>query len=421
MPVRFLISAGEASGETYGAELIGALRRRDPSAEFFGVAGARMIEAGCDPVVHAHDISVLGLAEVVSHLPRIRQRFHHLLRIAGERRPDAAILIDFPDFNLRLAKQLHRRGIPVIYYVSPQLWAWRRGRVEQIRRYVRKMLVIFPFEVDFYRQHGVDAEFVGHPLAGLPAPSISRDDFADEYNLNPSKRWLALLPGSRRKEVDLNLGPLLETADLVSQPEINSLDRSAPPRLRGDKSFEWLIPLASTLERAGGAVPGAKFSASEGGAQITITRDARATLAHARAAVVASGTATVEAALIGTPFCMVYRVSPLSWFAGRWMVDVPHFAMPNLIYTDWRPGAPAGTRAVKEFVQRDFTAQNVAEELDKLVPDGSERRRVVDALAAIRAKLQAGSVSGMTASDRAADAILKAISSPGTHEVTKNG
>jgi lipid-A-disaccharide synthase len=418
--MRFLISAGEASGDTYGAGLIAALRRREPSAEFFGVAGASMVEAGCDPVVHAHDVSVLGLAEVVSHLPRIRKRFHELLRAADQRRPDAAILIDFPDFNLRLAKQLHRRGIPVIYYVSPQLWAWRRGRVEQIRRHVRKMLVIFPFEVDFYRQHGIDAEFVGHPLADLPAPSISRDDFADEYDLNPSKRWIALLPGSRRKEVDLNLGPLLETADLMSQPADPSLGNSAVRQFGSPAiSYEWLIPLASTLERAGGAVPGARFSSSEGGAQITITRDARATLVHSRAAVVASGTATVEAALIGTPFCMVYRVSPLSWLAGRWMVDLPHFAMPNLIHTDWHPGVQAGTRAVAEFVQRDFTAGNVAEELGKLIPDGPDRRRVIDALATVRARLQAGSVPGTTASDRAAEAVLKAVGSPRSHEVTK--
>jgi len=407
--VRFLISAGEASGETYGAELIRALRRRQPSAEFLGVAGARMVEAGCEPVVHAHDVSVLGLAEVVSHLPRIRKRFHELLAAADQRRPDAAILIDFPDFNLRLAKQLHRRGIPVIYYVSPQLWAWRRGRVEQIRRTVRKMLVIFPFEVEFYREHGIDAEFVGHPLADLPAPSISRDDFADEYNLNPRKKWIALLPGSRRKEVDLNLGPLLETADLMSQPAVNAGDPLAPPRPSPGREYEWLIPLASTLERAGGAVPGAKFSSGESGGQITVTRDARATLAHSRAAVVASGTATVEAALIGTPFCMVYRVSPLSWFAGRWLVDVPHFAMPNLIYSDWHPGAPAGTRAVKEFVQRDFTAAKVAEELERLIPDGRERQRVIEALAAVRAKLKAGSLEGTTASDRAADAVLKTL------------
>ena len=407
--MRFLISAGEASGDTYGAGLIAALRRRDPAAEFFGVAGTSMIAAGGDPVVPAHYVSVLGLAEVVSHLPRIWGHFRQLLRAAGQRRPDAAILIDFPDFNLRLAKQLHRRGIPVIYYVSPQLWAWRRGRVEQIRRYVRKMLVIFPFEVEFYREHGIDADFVGHPLADLPAPSISRDDFAEEYNLSPRKKWIALLPGSRRKEVDLNLGPLLETADLVSQPDVNALDPTAPPRPNPDKNFEWLIPLASTLEKAGGAVPGAKFSSSEGGAQITITRDARATLAHSRAAVVASGTATVEAALIGTPFCMVYRVSPLSWLAGRWMVDLPHFAMPNLIYTDWRPGAPVGTRAVAEFVQRDFTAQNVAEALGMLIPDGPERTRVIDALAAVRARLQAGSLPGTTACDRAADAVLKTL------------
>ncbi len=443
--MRFLISAGEASGEHYGAGLVEALRRRVPAAEFFGVAGPRMVEAGCEPVVRASDVSVLGLVEVVSHLPRIWRHFRRLLREVEARKPDCAVLIDFPDFNLRLAKQLHRRGIPVVYYVSPQLWAWRRGRVEQVRRYVRKMLVIFPFEVEFYREHGIDAEFVGHPLADVPAPAISRDDFADEYRLNPRKRWIALLPGSRRKEVDLNLGPMLETADLVHSGvaearRIPDPFFSASPSLRCENDFEWLIPLAPTLQNdarpdsRGEATPseaheafavGAKFGDADH-AQITITGDARATLAHARAAVVASGTATVEAALIGTPFCMVYRVSPLSWAIGRWMVDVPHFAMPNLIYSNWRPGAAAGARAVTELVQRDFTPQRVAEELDKLIRNGSERERVLAALAQVRAKLltagappspnrppgaeePASQVSHPTAADRAADAVLRAI------------
>ena len=395
--MRILISAGEASGDVYGAGLIEALKRRVPAAEFFGVAGTGMAGAGCEAVVQARDVAVVGLAEVVSHLPSIWGHFRRLVRAAEERRPDAAVLIDFPDFNLRLARQLHRRGIPVIHYVSPQLWAWRRGRVEQIRRHVRKMLVIFPFEVDFYRAHGIDAEYVGHPLANLPPPEVSREDFADEYRLSARKSWIALLPGSRRKETDLNLGPLLEAADLVSG--------------RAEVEHEWLIPLASTMDRLGssGAAVGAKFSPAEGGAQITITGDARATLAHARAAVVASGTATVEAALIGTPFCMVYRVSPLSWAAGRWLVDVPHFAMPNLIYSNWRPGAPAGERAVTELVQRDFTPEKVADELERLAANGPERERVKAALAEVRARLEAGSVAGLSAADRAAEAVLRAL------------
>ena len=182
--MRILISAGEASGELYGAKLIEALRqegsRRSPqlALEFFGVGGERMQQAGCELVVNAHEIAVVGLAEVVEHLPRIYQRFRKVVAEAERRRPDAAVLIDFPDFNFRLARELHKRGIPVIYYVSPQLWAWRQSRIELVRKYVRKMLVIFPFEEKFYRERGIEAEFVGHPLADLPLPSITRAEFA---------------------------------------------------------------------------------------------------------------------------------------------------------------------------------------------------------------------------------------------------
>ncbi len=172
--MRFLISAGEASGELYGAGLMEALGRRVPGAEFFGVGGQRMRDAGCDTVVDAHKISVVGLAEVVKHLPMIRREFKKVVREAAKRKPDAAILIDFPDFNLRLARELHKLGIPVFYYVSPQLWAWRQGRIKQVKKYVRKMLVIFPFEVEFYRKHNVQAEYVGHPLADIPLPNITR-------------------------------------------------------------------------------------------------------------------------------------------------------------------------------------------------------------------------------------------------------
>src|SRR5512142_707877 len=180
--MRLLISAGEASGEAYGAQLIAALRARMPTAEFFGVGGERMRAAGHDLIIDARQIAVVGLAEVVTHLPKIYGEFRRLLREVDRRRPDVAVLIDFPDFNFRLARELHRRGVPVFYYISPQLWAWRPGRVELVRRYVRKMLVIFPFEAEWYRQRGVDAEYVGHPLADLPAPA--RRNFAAQYGLD---------------------------------------------------------------------------------------------------------------------------------------------------------------------------------------------------------------------------------------------
>src|SRR6478672_2441271 len=228
--MQFLISAGEASGDTYGAQLIDALRQQLPGATFFGMGGEKMRAAGCDLLVHANEVAVVGLAEVVTHLPGIRRRFKHLVAEAARRKPDATILIDFPDFNLRLARELHRLGIPVFYFVSPQIWAWRTGRVQQIRKYVREMIVIFPFEQEFYRRHGVEVSYVGHPLAYVPPPQVSRDEFAASHQLDPKKQWIALLPGSRRKEVRLNLRPMVEAAMLLEQP---------------GSEFEFLLPVAS--------------------------------------------------------------------------------------------------------------------------------------------------------------------------------
>src|SRR5262249_23257329 len=201
--MQFLLSAGEASGDTYGTQLAEALRgltpapqdaqnrsvpeTPTPSAQFYGMGGEKMRAAGCELLVHANEVAVVGLVEVVTHLPAIRRRFNHLVAEAARRKPDAAVLIDFPDFNLRLARELHRLGIPVFYFVSPQIWAWRTGRVKQIRKYVRKMIVIFPFEREFYRRHGVEVSYVGHPLAFAPAPQISREEFAAKHGLDPRR------------------------------------------------------------------------------------------------------------------------------------------------------------------------------------------------------------------------------------------
>src|SRR5215472_1536539 len=207
--MNFLLSAGEASGDTYGAQLIEALRKLASSSTFFGMGGEKMRASGCELLIDAKDVAVVGLVEVVKHLPDIRRRFKDLVAEAARRKPDAAVLIDFPDFNLRLAHELHKLGIPVFYFVSPQVWAWRTGRVQQIKKYVRKMIVIFPFEQEFYRQHGVDVAYVGHPLAYAPEPQVSRPEFAAQYGLDASREWIALLPGSRRKEFKLNLPAML--------------------------------------------------------------------------------------------------------------------------------------------------------------------------------------------------------------------
>jgi lipid-A-disaccharide synthase len=367
--MQFLLSAGEASGDTYGAQLAHALgqlaplfqaahNQRAADASFFGMGGEKMRAAGCELLVHANEVAVVGLVEVVRHLPDIRRRFRHLVAEAARRRPDAAVLIDFPDFNLRLARELHRLGIPVFYFVSPQIWAWRTGRVKQIQKYVRKMIVIFPFEQEFYRRHGVEVSYVGHPLAYADPPQISREEFAAQYRLNPNKHWIALLPGSRRKEVRLNLPPMIEAAGL----------------LRKQGEFEFILPVASTLsaEWLRGEIAGASTP-------LHLTGNARATLMHARAAVVASGTATVEAALSGTPFIVVYRLAPLTWILGRRLVKLDTFAMPNLI---------AGKKIIPELIQKDFTAENVVRKLEAVLGDGPARQSMQDALRTVQACLR---------------------------------
>ena len=192
------ISAGEASGEFYGAELASALRQRFASkADLIGMGGPRMASAGVECIVRAEDMAVMGFTEVVRHLPRIFREFRKLKRAIRARRPAVGVLIDFPEIHFRLAKEFHRLGIPVIYFVSPQLWAWKQHRIRLVQRYVRRMLVIFPFEETFYRERGVPAEFVGHPLADLPLPAVSREQFAAENRLDPQRTWISLLPGSR--------------------------------------------------------------------------------------------------------------------------------------------------------------------------------------------------------------------------------
>ena len=375
IPVRILISAGEASGEMYGAQLIEALRRRDPNLEFFGVGGQRMRAAGCDTVIDANDLAVVGITEILSHLPKIWGLFHHLLEEADRRRPDLAVVIDSPAFNWRVARQMKKRGIPVVYFVAPQFWAWRQGRVKLIRKYFDKALVIFPFEEKFYGDRGVDATFVGHPLAELPVPDVTRPDFAARYALDASKPWITLMPGSRRKEVSMILPTLLEAARHVGS------------------EFEFLLPVAPTLERA---FLQPRLSTD----RITLVDEALAALHHSRAAIVASGTATVEAALMSTPFVMVYRVTPLTYALGRPRIKVPYFAMVNLI---------AGEKIVPELVQDDFSAGKVVAEIRKLLPDGLPREKMLAGLSRVKAKLRPDAQNASSAADRAAEIILKMV------------
>jgi len=282
---------------------------------------------------------------------------------AKRRRPSAAVLIDFPEFNLRLARALHGLNIPVFYFVSPQVWAWRTGRVRQIQKYVRKMIVIFPFEREFYRNHGVDVSYVGHPLAYSretysTESQVLRADFARQWQLDPGKQWIALLPGSRRKEVRMNLPAMVQAAGKLGT------------------AYEFLLPVASTLNQEWLRQ---QVTALRPLVPVRFTDNSRVALKHSRAAVVASGTATVEAALAGTPFVVVYRLAPLTWLMGRRLVKLDTFAMPNLI---------AGRKIVTELIQHDFTSERVFLELQALIPDGETRRRMIADLGQVRALLR---------------------------------
>jgi lipid-A-disaccharide synthase len=380
----------------YGAQLIAALRRRDPSLTFFGAGGERMAAAGCDIVVDAKDLAVVGITEVVSHLPKILGLYRRLIRAADEKPPALAVVIDAPSFNWRVARQMGRRGIPVVYYVCPQFWAWRQGRVKLLRKYVDKALVIFPFEEKFYRDRGVDATFVGHPLADLPAPTISREDYAAENRLDAAKPWIALMPGSRRKEAGMNLPTMLEAANRLQN---DRLQKDRPEENRTGSGYEFLLPVAHTLDAAFFKQWMEARRDASPHAHVHLVADALPALFHSRAAIVASGTATVEAAIMGTPFVMVYRVSRLTYAFGKPRVKVPYFAMVNLI---------AGEEVVPELVQGRFTAENVVAEMNKIIPEGEPRALMVRRLVAVKAKLKQAS-GGAHPSERAAEIILKMI------------
>lgn len=335
-----------------------------------------MRAAGCDTVVDARDLAVVGITEIVNHLPKILGVYKYLIREADRRKPDMAIVIDSPAFNWRVARQMKKRGISTVYYVAPQFWAWRQGRVRLIRDYIDKALVIFPFEEKFYRERRVDATFVGHPLAQLPEPDIERQAYAARFGLDPAKQWITLMPGSRVKEVGMNLPTILESADLLGVV------------------YEYVLPVAPTIDRS-------FLESLTGQRRIHLVPEALPALWHSRAGIVASGTATVEAAMMSLPFVMVYRVSTLTYLLGKPRVKVPRFAMVNLI---------AGEEVVPELVQQEFTAENVAAKVREILPDGPTRSRMLQGLAGVKARLQGNGEQARRPSDRAAEIILQMLS-----------
>jgi lipid-A-disaccharide synthase len=387
-----------------------------------------MEQAGQQRVVKAEDVAVMGFTEVLQHIPHIYASYRKLVASIRRERPDVAVLIDFPDINFRLAKHLRRAGVPVVWFVSPQLWAWKRGRLRLVQERVDKMLVIFPFEESFYRERGVDAEFVGHPLAATALLSTSREAYAAQHRLDPAKTWIALLPGSRWKEIRANLPALHELAmsDLItSSAAYTTFDGDTtvqPTDPAAHTRYEFLLPVASTIDAGAlqqyigelNAEHLKYFGPEASSLRLTLVPDAPEALFHARASVVASGTATVLAAIVGNPFVVVYRVSALTFALARKLIEYPEevsatedeagnlpVAMVNLI---------AGRRIVPELLQERFTAANVASELGALLAEGPEREAQIAALADVRSRLlEASSTDGSPVGSpigRVAEAVL---------------
>lgn len=390
MAQRIFISAGEASGDLYGSLLIEALRERLGDAEFLGCGGDRMRAAGCQTLVDAKQVAMVGLVEVLPGLPRAWRALRKLQDTVRNDPPALAILIDFPDFNLRLAKELQRAGTPVVYFVAPQVWAWRPGRLKTIRRFVDRLLCIFPFEEPFFKAAQVPAEFVGHPLVGRAAPTFSPREFRARFGLPETKPLVALLPGSRRREILLNLPPLIETAHKLAA--------------QGDYCF--LIPAASTVAGEWVRARVAELSAkSFGGRGQTapsfhvIEHHTYDALAHAEVAVVASGTATVETALLGTPMVVVYRVSRLSWWLGRNLVKTPFYSMVNLV---------AGRKIVPEFIQDQFQPEAVACAVLELLNSPALRETMQKELRGVAERLKKRPL-GETEGNKILDPIQRAV------------
>jgi lipid-A-disaccharide synthase len=362
-----LVSCGEPSGDLYAGDLVRHLRERAGPLEVFGLGGDRLKAEGGRLLAHVSDLAVVGLLEVIRHLRHLKGVFRSVLAEVDRDPPAVAVLVDYADFNLRLARELKKRGVPVVYYVSPQVWAWRRGRVKEIRANVAQMIVIFPFEEPLYREAGVPVTFVGHPLVDLARPASDPAAFLSAEGLDPARPVLAVLPGSRRQEVAHNLPPIAGALRLLVQrrSELQVALAVAPS----------LDPTLFDRELAGLPVK-------------RIAGHTHEILGASSAGIVASGTATVEASLMDLPMVVVYRVSPLTYALGRPFVRVPHYAMANLL---------AGREVVKELIQGGFRPEAVSDEVLALLEDPGRRELVRRGLSEIRARLGPPGASGRAA------------------------
>jgi lipid-A-disaccharide synthase len=377
---KILVSSGEASGDFYASLVVEELRRIYPDAEFFGCTGPRLRAAGVRTVVDAASLAVVGLFEVIADIPRIYGEYRKLLAAARQEAPDLALLTDAPDFHLRVARRLHRQGVPVVYLVAPQVWAWRKGRLPGMRRTIRRLLCIFPFEEEFFRRAGIDTTFIGHPLAGRVHPSMARGDYLMKHRLDPARPLIAVLPGSRRGEAARHLPALMD----------------AVQRINRERAVNVVLPASATTGAAffEQRIGNSPVKVIEGGSW-----DA---MAHCDLALAASGTVTIEAALLNAPMVTFYRVTPLTYRLGKMLVDVPFYSMVNLI---------AGRPLVPELIQDEMTGERLAAESLRLLSDTAARDAQRAGLADVARQLS----SRQGAPERAARAIQDILEGQVTH------
>ena len=364
--MKVAVVAGEASGDLHASEVIRELKKLDPSLELFGIGGDLLASEGTELIHHASEMGLVGLFNVIGHLPMLRRVFRALMQRIERERPDIVFLVDYPGFNLRIAKRCKDLGLRVVYYISPQIWAWRQGRVRHIARYVDRMIVVFPFEEEFYRKHGVPVTYVGHPLVEQLA-HVKRPSRGETLRV-------ALLPGSRKLEVAELLPAMLDAVEV----------------LRRDRAVDAYVIQAPTIERAQlDAIVRAK------GVEVRVlARDRGEGLAAADVSLSASGTATLESAVLGTPVVVMYRLSRLTYWMGRKLVRVPHFSLVNIV---------AGKQVVPELIQNQVNGERIAEEVRKMIAPGAYERLITE-LARVRELL-----GGPGASRRAAAEIREMV------------
>ena len=362
---RVLIIAGEPSGDLHGAFLMRSMKTLSPGLDFRGIGGTRMMEEGLQAIRHVRQMNFMGFVEVVRHIPFISRTFNDIEQLIENWRPELAILIDYPGFNLRLAKTLKTSNVPIMYYISPQLWAWHKNRVNDVKAYVDRMVVLFAFEQDFYRQYGVEADFVGHPLIDIAKPSSTRDSFRKRLRAD-SLPLVGLLPGSRVQEIQRILPRMAGAVRLLNR------NRAVVAALGCSGEIEDDIYLKHL----------------EGTGIVPLRGETYDLMAHADALMVTSGTATLEAGILGTPMVIVYRTSPLTYAIGKMLVNIENIGMINII---------AGSRVVPELWQGEVTARNIASAVEQFLDDPECARAARYSLGIAREKL-----GGAGASDRAA-------------------